>query len=267
MNTFGDRLKFLRGSMTQASLAALLGIRQTTLSNYERCRNEPNYATVLSICSHFGVCPEWFVFGSGPMHPARQLRTPPSATGYIIAQSDYEADYESDYGALYAPAQALAPLSARSPALDLLTHETDSTDGADCDGDTAHSARHVQASYPGHVEQLQRASRTDHYESRNAQQPLGAVSVVSTTNAHYPPLRTAHPLTHSGSADGGVDVEDLFVVAETLEEVLLEYGYQLTPTRKAEVLCHVCRQIREGQRLPRPAQLLRLIRECLAALD
>lgn len=65
MDTFGERLKFLRGGVSQSDLARLLGIRQTTLSNYERCRNEPNYATVRRICSHFGVDPEWFMFGTG----------------------------------------------------------------------------------------------------------------------------------------------------------------------------------------------------------
>ena len=73
MNTFGDRLKLLRGSLSQASLAELLKIKQTTLSNYERNRNEPNFETLGKICSHFGVSLEWLVWGVDPMLPGEEL--------------------------------------------------------------------------------------------------------------------------------------------------------------------------------------------------
>jgi transcriptional regulator with XRE-family HTH domain len=67
MDNFGERLKFLRGKTSQSDLSALFGIKQTRLSNYERCRNEPNYDLVKAICSHFDVNIEWFLFGTGPM--------------------------------------------------------------------------------------------------------------------------------------------------------------------------------------------------------
>lgn len=44
MKTFGERLKSLRGKASQAAIAEALGIPQTTLSNYERNKNEPNFA-------------------------------------------------------------------------------------------------------------------------------------------------------------------------------------------------------------------------------
>jgi len=69
MNSFGNRLKELRGDTSQADLATDLELKQTTLSNYERGRNEPNFETLQKLCSHFGVNLEWLVFGTGPIHP------------------------------------------------------------------------------------------------------------------------------------------------------------------------------------------------------
>lgn len=73
MNLFGNRLKELRGDTSQADLAAGLELKQTTLSNYERGRNEPNFETLQKLCSHFGVNLEWLVFGTGPMYPGPTL--------------------------------------------------------------------------------------------------------------------------------------------------------------------------------------------------
>ena len=68
MNSFGNRLKELRGETSQADLAADLELKQTTLSNYEHGRNEPNFETLQKLCSHFGVNLEWLVLGTGPMY-------------------------------------------------------------------------------------------------------------------------------------------------------------------------------------------------------
>ena len=67
MKTLGERLKLLRGKTRQADLAAALGMAQTTLSNYETGRNEPNIETIRIIISHFGVSLRWLMFGEGPM--------------------------------------------------------------------------------------------------------------------------------------------------------------------------------------------------------
>ena len=69
MDTLGDRLKFLRGGQSQAAFAALLGIPQVTLGNYERNRNEPRFELIRTICLHFGINVEWLLFGTGPMRP------------------------------------------------------------------------------------------------------------------------------------------------------------------------------------------------------
>ena len=76
MTTFGERRKKLRGETSQSELSATLGIRQTTLSNYERNRNEPNFDMFWKICSHFGVNFEWLMKGTGPMHKGDEEASP-----------------------------------------------------------------------------------------------------------------------------------------------------------------------------------------------
>ena len=67
MDTFADRLKEARGAMSQAVFARQLGIPQTTLSNYEKGKNEPSFAFVEKVCSEFRLNVEWLLFGRGPM--------------------------------------------------------------------------------------------------------------------------------------------------------------------------------------------------------
>lgn len=73
METFGSRLKHARGSLSQASLAARLGIPQTTLSNYEKGRNEPNFAMLFQICIELDINIEWLLYGKGPMRRDERL--------------------------------------------------------------------------------------------------------------------------------------------------------------------------------------------------
>ncbi|MDD6181137.1 MAG: helix-turn-helix domain-containing protein [Desulfovibrionaceae bacterium] len=67
MTTLGERLKELRAGKTQRWLAEQLGIPQTTLSNYEKDKNEPNIALIHAITAMFAVRTDWLLFGSGPM--------------------------------------------------------------------------------------------------------------------------------------------------------------------------------------------------------
>lgn len=67
METFGERLKHLRGRQSQAAFAALLGIPQVTLGNYERNRNQPRFELIQEICSRFEISVEWLLFGTGSM--------------------------------------------------------------------------------------------------------------------------------------------------------------------------------------------------------
>lgn len=67
MSSFGERLKLVRGSLSQAEFSKRLGIPQVTLGNYERDRNEPKFETLKKICSLFGIKSDWLLFGVGSM--------------------------------------------------------------------------------------------------------------------------------------------------------------------------------------------------------
>ncbi len=53
--------------------------------------------------------------------------------------------------------------------------------------------------------------------------------------------------------------DTVYNVLETLEEMLLERGQVMEPTRKAELVCGLCCMVEADAANLRPAQLLRLI--------
>ena len=67
MDSFGQRLKMVRGNLSQAEFSKRLGIPQVTLGNYERDRNEPKFETLKKICSLLGIRADWLLFGVGSM--------------------------------------------------------------------------------------------------------------------------------------------------------------------------------------------------------
>ncbi len=69
-NTLGDRIKILRGSLTQRQFAEKIGIPATTLGNYEKNKSELNFATIDLFTNTFGINTDWLIFGRGPMHPS-----------------------------------------------------------------------------------------------------------------------------------------------------------------------------------------------------
>ena len=64
-----DRLKLLRKelNLTQQELADKLGIKRTTIGNYEVGRNEPVDSVISLICDRLNVNEEWLKTGAGDM--------------------------------------------------------------------------------------------------------------------------------------------------------------------------------------------------------
>ncbi len=91
MSTLGERLKILRGTTRQAELAASLGMAQTTLSNYETGRNEPNIETIRLLVSHFDVNINWLLFGEGPI---RGDNTPSNCCSEPVAPTTESSSLE-----------------------------------------------------------------------------------------------------------------------------------------------------------------------------
>lgn len=59
--SFGERLKELRGDLSQDDFALKIGTKQTTLSNWERGFREPNYSGLVLIANSCGVSADWLL--------------------------------------------------------------------------------------------------------------------------------------------------------------------------------------------------------------
>lgn len=62
--TMAQRLRAIRGTLTQAEFAHRLGIHKNTLGRYERGESEPDTQIARQLCTLFGVQPHWLLFGS-----------------------------------------------------------------------------------------------------------------------------------------------------------------------------------------------------------
>ncbi|MFR3457758.1 MAG: helix-turn-helix domain-containing protein [Bilophila wadsworthia] len=65
MESLQERLKAVRGAMTQSEFATRLRTPLTTLGRYERGANMPDLAFIINVCTIFDVSPEWLLFGRG----------------------------------------------------------------------------------------------------------------------------------------------------------------------------------------------------------
>ena len=69
ITTFAERIKQLRKeqNLTQQEFADRLGIKRTTIANYESGRNEPVDSVIALICREFHVNEAWLRSGVGEM--------------------------------------------------------------------------------------------------------------------------------------------------------------------------------------------------------
>lgn len=66
----GSRIKLVRGAMSQEDFADALGVSKAAIGGYERDKQSPGSAVIVSICEKFGVEPRWLLMGDGPMRPS-----------------------------------------------------------------------------------------------------------------------------------------------------------------------------------------------------
>ncbi|MBG3876536.1 helix-turn-helix transcriptional regulator [Desulfovibrio oxamicus] len=76
MSNIQKRLKELRGQISQARFAQIIGVPQTTLGRYERGDSLPDIAFASHVCLMLDVNPNWLLLGKGPM---RQTQRPEGA--------------------------------------------------------------------------------------------------------------------------------------------------------------------------------------------
>lgn len=64
METIGDRIRELRGKLTQPEFAELIGSSPATIGRYERSITFVDSETIMRICDHFKVDPNWLLTGN-----------------------------------------------------------------------------------------------------------------------------------------------------------------------------------------------------------
>jgi transcriptional regulator with XRE-family HTH domain len=76
--SLGERLKQVRGTVTQKEFSSTMGVSKNTLALYERDRRVPDAKFLESLCRKFHVNSEWLLLGEGEPHrPKIKLPTGP----------------------------------------------------------------------------------------------------------------------------------------------------------------------------------------------
>lgn len=86
----GERIKLLRKKLgiNQADFAAPLGLRQSTIGNYESGSRGVSNAIILAICREYGVCEEWLRDGTGEVFSTSAV--PPSIVSDLAQEYDLD---------------------------------------------------------------------------------------------------------------------------------------------------------------------------------
>jgi transcriptional regulator with XRE-family HTH domain len=73
--TVGERIKVLRGSVSQAQFAEMYGLSKNTLWGYENGTTDPRASFVAKLAKDYGVTTDWILFGEGePPKPELSAR-------------------------------------------------------------------------------------------------------------------------------------------------------------------------------------------------
>lgn len=67
MQKLGERIRHVRGRISQEAFAGLLGISKGSLGGYERGENCPNADVILTICNKCKINVSWLMSGVGDM--------------------------------------------------------------------------------------------------------------------------------------------------------------------------------------------------------
>ncbi len=69
MPTIGARIKKVRGNLSQAEFATIIGFSQRTIGHYEKDERSPDAEAIKNICAKFSVDPRWLLFGDENFAP------------------------------------------------------------------------------------------------------------------------------------------------------------------------------------------------------
>ncbi|MBQ9536300.1 MAG: helix-turn-helix domain-containing protein [Desulfovibrionaceae bacterium] len=95
-DTFGSRLRQVRGGISRAKLAEMLHVPTNTLGNYERDRNEPSFAFLEAFCTILSVHADWLLFGTGPKLLEESDELAPDAMQIIAPMLEADATSQEE---------------------------------------------------------------------------------------------------------------------------------------------------------------------------
>jgi len=66
--TIGEKIKIIRGRLSQVQFANQMNISQRTCSQYEMGRSQPTFEFLKKICKHFNINPFWLLYDEGEIY-------------------------------------------------------------------------------------------------------------------------------------------------------------------------------------------------------
>ena len=70
--TIGERLKLVRGSVSQDEFSKRLGVSKAAVGAYERNAQMPGSTFIIAICVCYNIEPRWLLTGVGPLRPGAE---------------------------------------------------------------------------------------------------------------------------------------------------------------------------------------------------
>lgn len=67
--TISERIRQVRGKLSQAAFAEELGIHKNSVGSYEHGKTKPDIEFLCALCTKFHVDPGWLILGEGDMRP------------------------------------------------------------------------------------------------------------------------------------------------------------------------------------------------------
>lgn len=102
MEGFADRLKILRGNLTQANFAKMFDMHRNTIFRYESGDGNPDGVFLNALCKYYKLNPEWLLMGVGPMYKDQE----DIAQEYLPVQNDRldpQPIYKDENGPIFIP--------------------------------------------------------------------------------------------------------------------------------------------------------------------